>query len=430
MLLSPRRALLKRTLLPTAARRLAPRAAPLSSRVAAPAARSHVAPPAAATMSTATAAPAAAPALAVLRRLDYKPVDFTAKKVHLDVSLRPGASTVSASWAFERLYTPDAGETAPRAVVLHRGDSAIQTLESIAVDGVALAPADYALTDKTLTFTPPGLGGFELKVVTTVNAEANTSLEGLYKSGSAYCTQCEAEGFRNITLAQDRPDVMAVYTVRLEADKAACPVLLSNGNLVGRGDLPDGRHYTEWSDPFPKPSYLFALVAGDLALHADTFTTVSGKRVALHIYTEHRDAGRTWWAMEALKKSFAWDEAAFGLEYGACARVRACVRALVCGCVCHECTRARVCVTIARVRACVCVTSARIRGGRDARVAHGGRRAARHAAQPACTHRQLALHTNPSRPTRPAPVRADIHAPRPRDDVGSRPRLVQHRRRE
>jgi aminopeptidase N len=360
-----------------------------------------------------SATPPAAPALAVLRRLDYKPVDFTAKKVHLDISLRAGASTVAATWAFERLYTPDAGETAPRAVVLHRGDGAIQTLESIAVNGAALTPADYALTDKTLTFTPPGLGGFELKVVTTVNAEANTSLEGLYKSGSAYCTQCEAEGFRNITLAQDRPDVMAVYTVRLEADKAACPVLLSNGNLVGRGDLPDGRHYTEWSDPFPKPSYLFALVAGDLALHADTFTTVSGKRVALHIYTEHRDAGRTWWAMEALKKSFAWDETAFGLEYGACASARACVRQW------------------SQSRTCVCgVTSARIRGGRDARVAHGGRRAARHAAQPACTHRQIALHINPSRPTRPAPVRADLHALRPRDDVGSRPRLVQHRRRE
>jgi len=260
----------------------------------------------------ASTTPTSPAGLAVLRRLDYVPVDFTARTVSLDVSLRPGATTVAATTTFERLYTPAVGETAPRAVVLHRGDAAVQALVSIELNG---APLSYALTDKTLTFTPPGVDGFTLRVVTTVDAEANTSLEGLYKSGSAYCTQCEAEGFRNITFFQDRPDVMATYTVRLEADKATCPVLLSNGNLVGAGDLPDGRHWTQWVDPFPKPSYLFALVAGDLALHEDAFTTVSGKRVALRIYTEHRDAGRTWWAMEALKKSFAWDETAFGLEY-------------------------------------------------------------------------------------------------------------------
>jgi len=141
--------------------------------------------------------------------------------------------------------------------------------------------------------------------------------QGLYKSGSAYCTQCEAEGFREITLFQDRPDVMATYTVRVVAPLVGCPVLLSNGNLVASGPVegaPD-RHFALWHDPFPKPSYLFALVAGDLALHEDSFTTVSGKPVALRIFTAPKDAGKTGWAMESLKRSMAWDETAFGREY-------------------------------------------------------------------------------------------------------------------
>lgn len=141
--------------------------------------------------------------------------------------------------------------------------------------------------------------------------------QGLYRSGSAYCTQCEAEGFRNITFYQDRPDVMSIYTVRIEADKASCPVLLSNGNLVESGDLADspGRHYAVWHDPFPKPCYLFALVAGDLAKTESSFVTMSGKTVALRIFTAARDADKVAWAMESLKKSMKWDEVAFGREY-------------------------------------------------------------------------------------------------------------------
>ena len=153
--------------------------------------------------------------------------------------------------------------------------------------------------------------------MTDIKPEDNTVLEGLYKSSGVYCTQCEAEGFRNIVPFLDRPDVMAVWRVRVEADRSTCPVLLSNGNLVASGPVEGSpnRHFTEWEDPFPKPSYLFALVAGDLALTESSFTTRSGKNVALRIWTAARDASKTGWAMESLKRSMAWDERTFGLEY-------------------------------------------------------------------------------------------------------------------
>jgi len=152
-------------------------------------------------------------------------------------------------------------------------------------------------------------------VVTEVKPALNTELQGLYCSNGTFCTQCEAESFRRITFYLDRPDVMARFTTRLEADKAQLPVLLSNGNCVERGELPGGRHFTVWEDPFPKPCYLFALVAGDLVALEDSFTTASGRHVALRIFTAAKDAAKTAHAMASLKKAFAWDEVRYGLEY-------------------------------------------------------------------------------------------------------------------
>jgi len=140
-------------------------------------------------------------------------------------------------------------------------------------------------------------------------------LSGLYKSGSAYCTQCEAEGFRRITYYLDRPDVMAKYRVRLEADKKSCPLLLSNGNFLEKGDLGNNRHYALWEDPFPKPSYLFAVVAGDLGSIKDTYTTKSGREVTIEIFSEHDNVDKLDHAMESVKKAMKWDEDKYGLEY-------------------------------------------------------------------------------------------------------------------
>ena len=144
---------------------------------------------------------------------------------------------------------------------------------------------------------------------------ANTQLLGLYRSSGTYCTQCEAEGFRRITYFPDRPDVMAVYTTRIEADKAEAPVLLANGNLRDSGDLPGGRHFAVWHDPFPKPSYLFALVGGELGCVEDSFVTMSGREVALRIYVEPGKEDRCGYAMDSLKRAMRWDEEAFGREY-------------------------------------------------------------------------------------------------------------------
>lgn len=143
---------------------------------------------------------------------------------------------------------------------------------------------------------------FELEIVTLISPAKNTSLQGLYQSGEALCTQCEAEGFRQITYMLDRPDVLARYSTRIIADKAQYPILLSNGNRVRQGDLDNGFHWVEWQDPFPKPSYLFALVAGDFDVLRDTFTTRSGREVALELYVDKGNLNRADWAMASLKK--------------------------------------------------------------------------------------------------------------------------------
>jgi aminopeptidase N len=185
---------------------------------------------------------------------------------------------------------------------------------SVALDGHRLALADLALTDTTLSFDSLP-DQCVLTVETRVVPRENQALSGLYESGALICTQCEAEGFRRITWFPDRPDVMAPYRVRIEADKATRPVLLSNGNLIEAGDLPDSRHFTVWEDPFKKPSYLFALVAGDLERLASTFTTRSGRTVDLILYTEHGSGDQCVWALESLRRAMKWDEETYGREY-------------------------------------------------------------------------------------------------------------------
>ena len=189
------------------------------------------------------------------------------------------------------------------------------TLVSVKVNGTPFPTHEVTAGGAKLVLTALPAGPIDLEIVTSLAPASNTSLEGLYVSGGNFCTQCEAEGFRGITFFPDRPDVMARYTTRLEADAAACPVLLSNGNLVDSGDAGGGRHYAVWDDPFPKPCYLFALVAGALARTADTFTTASGRAVDLHFYTEAKDASKTGYAIESLKKAMRWDEETYGLEY-------------------------------------------------------------------------------------------------------------------
>ncbi|MGB6137348.1 MAG: aminopeptidase N [Shewanella sp.] len=186
------------------------------------------------------------------------------------------------------------------------------SLSSVKLNGSSV---DYRQHDNQLFITTE-LNEFDLEVVTLLDPEANSSLEGLYMSDGAYCTQCEAEGFRRITYFLDRPDVLAIYTVRIEADKAAFPFLLSNGNLIDKGEMPrSGRHFVKWHDPFPKPSYLFALVAGDFDLLNDSFTTQSGREVKLQVFVDKGNLHKADHAMASLKKSMKWDETRFGLEY-------------------------------------------------------------------------------------------------------------------
>ncbi|MCX7900465.1 MAG: aminopeptidase N, partial [Methylocystis sp.] len=189
-------------------------------------------------------------------------------------------------------------------------------LVGIKLDGRALNANEYEATPEKLTIANIPDAPFTLELETRVNPRANTQLSGLYRSGSAFCTQCEAEGFRRITYFLDRPDVLAVYSTRIEAEKSEAPVLLSNGNLVENGDIAGTtRNYAVWRDPFPKPCYLFALVGGDLGVTRDCFSTMSGRKVDLAIYVEHGKEARAAYAMDALKRAMRWDEEKFGREY-------------------------------------------------------------------------------------------------------------------
>ncbi|MDT8448329.1 MAG: aminopeptidase N [bacterium] len=193
-------------------------------------------------------------------------------------------------------------------------DGAQLALLGLKLDGKDLDPDRYRIEGEQLTLT--GLPArFSLEILTEIRPAENRSLEGLYQSGALFCTQCEPQGFRKITYFPDRPDVMTLFTTEIRAEKAKYPVLLSNGNRIGSGDLKIGRHWAKWEDPFKKPAYLFALVAGNLTARHDSFTTMSGRKVALELYTEPENAHKTEHGMESLKKAMKWDEEVYGLEY-------------------------------------------------------------------------------------------------------------------
>lgn len=245
----------------------------------------------------------------VFRLEEYKPSAYRIPKIELDFLLDAQETLVTARLQIERADGTDVGTP----LVLD-GDGL--SLVSLAING---KPADEttfeALPDQLMLRDVPAGDLFALEIVTRINPSANKALMGLYVSNGVFCTQCEAEGFRRITYFLDRPDVLSTYRVRMEADRASAPLLLSNGNPVENGDLDGGRHYAIWDDPHPKPSYLFALVAGDLGVVSDHFTTVSGREVALGVYVEHGKEARATYAMDALKRSMRWDEERFGREY-------------------------------------------------------------------------------------------------------------------
>ncbi len=243
-----------------------------------------------------------------VRLKDYRPPDWLIETVELDVSLDPTATRVRA-----KLKLKPNGAGAPAPLVL---DGEELKLRSLLLDGNPLPAENFVVAPERLTIAQPPNRPFVLEIETAIDPAANTQLTGLYRAGATYCTQCEAEGFRRITYFLDRPDVMAVYTTRIEADKSEAPVLLSNGNLVAHGDVPGtNRHFAVWHDPFKKPCYLFALVGGKLARVADSFTTMSGRKVALHIYVELGKEERALYAMDSLKRAMRWDEDAYGREY-------------------------------------------------------------------------------------------------------------------
>ncbi|MEW5790775.1 MAG: aminopeptidase N [Pseudomonadota bacterium] len=239
---------------------------------------------------------------------DYMPPAYLVDTVDLHFELGEAVSTVRSRLGLQR--NPDGGAGAPPLVL----DGQALELVSVAMDGRQLALDAYAVDSERLVIAAPP-AACTLEIVTRLKPQENTALEGLYKSGGNFCTQCEAQGFRRITYFPDRPDVMARYTTTIVAEQARYPVLLSNGNLVESGVLDDGRHWARWQDPFPKPSYLFALVAGDLVRIEDSFTTRSGRPVALHLYVQRQNADKCEHAMRSLKQAMQWDEDVYGREY-------------------------------------------------------------------------------------------------------------------
>ena len=244
---------------------------------------------------------------------EYRPPDFVIDAVELDFTLGEEETLVASRLKLRRDPATETSPGAPNPPL--RLDGEELNLKSIALDGEPLAPERYQIApDGDLTIADPP-DAFTLDITVGIKPQLNTALSGLYTSGGNFCTQCEAEGFRRITWFLDRPDVSATYWVRITADKARYPVLLSNGNPELHGDLPDGRHFATWVDPHPKPSYLFALVAGDLVALNDNFTTMTGRKVALAIWVRQGDEDKCTHAMASLKASMRWDEQTYGLEY-------------------------------------------------------------------------------------------------------------------
>jgi aminopeptidase N len=238
---------------------------------------------------------------------DYRPPAYLIDEVALTVDLFEERALVCS-----RLVCRRNTSAAPAPPLVLQGRELV--LNSLVLDGVALTPDQYRLDAETLTI-PVVPERFVLTVETELYPQNNTSLDGLYRSSSNFCTQCEAEGFRKITYFLDRPDVLARYEVTITAEQERYPVLLANGNRVEAGELPAGRHYARWQDPYPKPSYLFAMVAGNLVKIADTFATRSGRPVALEIYVQAHNRDKCDHAMASLIKAMRWDEETFGLEY-------------------------------------------------------------------------------------------------------------------
>lgn len=240
----------------------------------------------------------------VILREDYRPFGWLVPEVALDFDLGLARTRVTAKLTVQRNARADHADT-----IRLNGDDLVPV--SVSVDG---EPADWRMDGGDLIVPLRG-DSHQVEIVTEIDPSANTQLMGLYASSGMLCTQCEAEGFRRITFFPDRPDVLSVYTVRMAGDKAAFPILLCNGNRTAAGDNGDGTHWAEWYDPWPKPSYLFALVAGDLVANSKPFTTVSGRQVACNVWVRAEDIDRTDHAVESLHRSMAWDEQVFGREY-------------------------------------------------------------------------------------------------------------------
>lgn len=243
----------------------------------------------------------------LIRLEDYRPTDYLIDTVDLTIRLHPTDTTVISQLSLRPNPEGQAG-----AALKLDGDEL--KLVAIRLNDASLPADAYTVNPQQLVLHNPPQEPFKLTIETCIDPTANTKLMGLYRSSGTYCTQCEADGFRRITYFLDRPDVLSVYTTRIEAD-ADTPLLLGNGNLVETGSLDTGRHFAIWHDPFPKPSYLFAVVGGDLDKVEDIFTTVSGRKVTVAIYVERGKRERAWYALDALQRCMRWDEAVFGREY-------------------------------------------------------------------------------------------------------------------
>ena len=245
----------------------------------------------------------------MIRLEDYRPSDWLIDTVDLDISLHPQKTRVRALLG---LRPNPAGR--PGAPLILDGDELV--LDGLRLDGLLTDDSVYSATPQTLTLHAPPRRRFTLMIDTLVDPSANTKLMGLYLSSRVYCTQCEADGFRRISYFLDRPDVMSIYTVRLEAAKLIAPLLLSNGNLVAAGDVSGGeRHFVVWHDPHPKPAYLFALVGGALDHVRQAYVTADGRSVELAVHVEPGKADRAGWAMDCLVRCMRWDERVFGRNY-------------------------------------------------------------------------------------------------------------------
>ena len=247
----------------------------------------------------------------VIRLKDYAPPAYQIVTTEMVVDLDFSATKITAR---HRVRRRDKAKAKMKSTLVLDCDSNSVQLGNIAIDGKRITAQQYRVADDQLIL-PDVPHEFELAIENTIAPALNTALSGLYQSGEMLCTQCEAEGFRRITPAIDRPDNLACYTVTLRADKKIFPLLLCNGNLVEQGDCADGKHFTTWHDPFPKPTYLFAIVAGTLSCLADSFTTRSGRTVALRFFARDRDIDKCAHAMTSLKHAMAWDEKIYGREY-------------------------------------------------------------------------------------------------------------------